>query len=856
MTEKLFPEYPEIVDRQSAKIARLARRRDLSGRRAIENKKLTRQTKSRFLRSIGRLLDVLLRSTFAYPVDSTKSTRTHRGQSRIPRVLKALDRGRVEVHKSIQKTANIRQSSMSNRTEPKPRDTQRPSHAAPQKKASRRKPVSSVQSVGRRLRRFLSATRWYNPAVWLLLATVTISIGFADTTTDRLILPIEVLGANGTTVSRTVALQPGQAESVQSLWLQIHGLRYANQASVQVNTSAWIPLNNGTVKVCEPGRSFGGIGGGFSTLWMTLPLPNGTVVGRANTIRFRFNQTDGFTSAYRVLAWNFLTSEGRKIIPQEDFAEDAPGSWAPPLPDAASIQIGRELWQTASLVASSLPNSPRIQAHCADCHVQDGRDLKYFNFSNGSIVDRSRFHGLSTLQGEQIASYIRSLPLPNPGRPWNPPYQPGPEVGEQPISSWAAGAGLSWALERDTDALPYLLSQHGGRLSRAASNPPGNAPNLPDLVGQITPEIFCPDGNLNPREIPIALQLPDWSQWLPRLHPKDAWGPAFTQSEFAALYDGETAPGSKPKIGTNPPLRILLARARTTDHNIRPAVGTFAQWSQARRSFLRRFVEGKTVWSPALTDKVYSTQLWQLVKTWEMMQEFGLEGRGGDLYGSTADYRSWFNTIPAETAPSATHIPDGLTGVGSSALTNEYFSASWYELQIILNTGNHQHRDRGPVDWVYVIGRFRDLYGQTHQPEPARLLVAVIKSLQSTDPHLGPDNLSRGWRPDQNIDPRIMVSPAWAPIFKPLPIELHRALTASLLAAWMDKNLQYPIVKYLPMGVHGQAYATPHSYGDISGGKVWEASQQFRDVGVAPDLVRRLQQWGSAFTDRAARLQY
>src|SRR5207249_8229093 len=39
---------------------------------------------------------------------------------------------------------------------------------------------------------------------------------------------------------------------------------------------------------------------------------------------------------------------------------------------------------------------------------------------------RSMFHGLSEQQGELVASYIRSLPVPNPGRPWNPPYQPGP----------------------------------------------------------------------------------------------------------------------------------------------------------------------------------------------------------------------------------------------------------------------------------------------------------------------------------------------------------------------------------------------------------------------------------------------
>jgi hypothetical protein len=744
---------------------------------------------------------------------------------------------------------------MPGNSRPIPDDTAPPSNVVPRKRASGGRSVESAQLVSEWLCRIRHMGGWQQPLAGLFLAAITISLGFADTTTDRILLPIEILGANGTTVSRTVTLEAGQAGSIRFLWLQIHGARYADQASIQINTSAWIPLNNNTVTIAEPGRSYGGIGGGFSTLVMTLPLPNGTVVGGDNTIRFRFNQTDGVVSSYRVLALNFLTVEGKKILAPSNFVEDAPETWTPPLPDAASIRAGRELWQSAPLLANS-PNGPRIEAHCADCHAQDGRDLKYFNFSNASIIARARFHGLSALQSEQIASYIRSLPTPNPGRPWNPPYQPGPGLDEQPISSWAAGAGLAWVLDQDTDALPYLVRQHGEGMNTAASNRAGIAPNLRELVGQITPDIFRPDGNLNARQIPIALPLPDWSQWLPRVHPKDAWGPAFTQSAFAALYGGETTAESKRQIGNKPALRPLLAAAKTTDHDIRPVVAAFEQWSEARHSFFRHVGKAEAAWSPELTNKIYSTQLWQLVKTWEMMQEFGLEGRGRDFFGSTADSRTWCNTIPAESAPSAAHIPNGAAGVGGSTLSNEYFTTAWYELQVVLNSGNHRHRDRGPVDWVYLIGGFLDLQAQTHQPEPARLLVAVIKALQSTDPNLGPDDLKEGWRPDENIDPRIMISPVWAPIFKPLPVEVHQALTTSLLAAWMDKNLEYPIAKHLPIGLPRRSYTQPRAYGGISGGKVWEAAKQFRDAGVPAELVQRLQQWGIAYADRAARLQY
>ena len=710
----------------------------------------------------------------------------------------------------------------------------------------------NAQSDPRSLFRTLSKEGSEKLAALLFLAAATISIAFANMTENRILVPIEVLGADGTAVSRTFALQTGQAKSVHSLWLQIHGLHYADQGSVQVNTGAWMPLNNNSVTVAEPGRSFGGIGGGFATLVMTLPLPSNTLASGSNTIRFRFNQTDGFASGYRVLAWNLLTLEGSKILPPEDFVEDSADRWTPPLAGAAAIQAGRDLWQNASLLSSSLPNSPRIEAHCADCHAQDGRDLKYFNFSNASIIARSSFHGLSALQGQQIASYIRSLPYPNPGHPWNPPYQPGPGLDKQPVSSWAAGAGLTQILDHDPDALPYLVNKGSAPRNTTQLDPQGSAVNLSELAGQITPELFRPDGDLNPRQIPIALQLPDWNRWLPRVHPKDAWGPAFVRSEFAAFYGGENPEESKT---SKPSLRKLIASA--ADHDLRPIAAAFSQWTKMRQVFFKRNLKTGTVWSPALTEKVYSTQLWQLVKTWQIMQEFSLEGRGRDLFGQTEDPRTWCNTVPADTAPSAAHIPDGPDGVGGSALNNEYFSASWYELQILLYNGNHQHRDRSPVDWVYVVGRFRDLYAQTQQPEPSRLLVAVIKALQSTDPRLGPDDTKQGWRPDENVDPRIMVGPSWAPIFKPLPLVVRRAVTSSLLAAWMDKSLQYPVAKYLPMsGLPASAYTTPSAYSDISGGKVWEAAQQFQQAGVGAEIVLRLQEWGIAFNERAARLQY
>jgi len=588
-------------------------------------------------------------------------------------------------------------------------------------------------------------------------------------------------------------LPAGAARDVKALRMRIHNLTYADMVSVQVNGGEWVSLNNSSVAVAEPDKSYGGIGGAFSTLDVTLGLGAGSVVDGANTLSFRFNRSDGVASGFRVLSFNFLDSENRPLLPVSTFVQDDPSRWKPPISDSAAARAGKQLWENAALTPGEFKSSPMIRARCGDCHTRDGRDLKYFCYSNASIVTRSRFHGLSEEEGRQIASYIRSLDAPSPGRPWNPPYQPGPGLDKRPAAEWAAGAGLDWVLEKDGGTLAFL--------------------------GGLTKETFRPDGNLNLREVPISFQMPDWNHWLPRVHPMDAWGTTFDKSEFAGWYGKTVA-------------------ARSTA----PA---FDKWREARRAFLKPYVEGKVNWTLELGVKAYATQLWQLVKTWELTQEYSLESE-----------RTWGNTIPEATAPATVNIPDGSAGMGGSALSNEYFDAAWYELQILVNHGNHQHRDRAPVDWVYVIGRSLDLYRETKRPEPARVLTAVIRSMQSTERGIGPKDKMRGWRPRQNVDPSIMVSEVWKPIFAALSADERRAITESMLAAWVEKNEQFQPGEYFSPGVSDDSYSAPESLGGIVGGRVWEQAAAFRAAGVSADVVGRLQKWGRAYMDTAARFRY
>ena len=214
-------------------------------------------------------------------------------------------------------------------------------------------------------------------------------------------IPVEVIGPNGTTVSVPITIPSGSSLSGQMvLYMRIHGLRSQSQASVQMNNSAWIPVSSSTVRLLGNAAAYGGIGGGFSTLKMVMNLPAGSVQIGTNTVSFRFNQTDGRVSGFRVLEFNVLTASGSALLPESTFVNTNPSTWQPPSTNPSDIAAGETLWHQAALTTPlTTGGSKAILAHCSDCHTQDGRDLKYFNYSNNSIEARALFHGLTAQAG-------------------------------------------------------------------------------------------------------------------------------------------------------------------------------------------------------------------------------------------------------------------------------------------------------------------------------------------------------------------------------------------------------------------------------------------------------------------------
>jgi hypothetical protein len=623
-------------------------------------------------------------------------------------------------------------------------------------------------------------------------------------------LPIEVIGLDGTTKSVSFSVPAGaNLSGATQLSMQIHGLQYQTQGSVQLNSSGWMPVNNTTVTLLGLANAYGGIGGGFHTLKLTMNLPPGSVTTGTNTISFKFNGTDGRVSGFRVLGFNVQDSSGNSLIPSTAFNWEDPNTWQPPSSLASYIATGKTLWNTAALTVPTSAGGKPILAHCTDCHAQDGRDLKYFNYSNNSIRSRSMFHGLTAQQGDQIASYIRTLNVPNPGRPWNPPYQPGPGLDSLPATNWAAGAGLGAVLDSDAAMLPHLAP--GGSTAGWAANQ-----------------------YLNPRETPIALQLLDWNTWLPGIHPLDAAGASFTASSFNTSYSA---------------IRTAL-QPKTTDA-YGNALYLFDIWSVASQDFFGP-LEQKTTWTATDRQALYSAALWMMVKLWEINQEFGLEGMPQVPFHAKANARGWFTTQPFNTSPILLHLPPG-PGLGNgSAAVQEYLGFMWYHIQLLLNDGNGAQANHNPIDHPYVQGAVHGLSSTANgTPESMLLLEWMIKALQEeTQIGKGPEyGYLTGFQP-YYMQPLILVHPVWDSLWSATPSTTRASLTQAYIQHWFAQVSSYTTAQYYT-GKNGDgipwASPTENPAKDdaltLFGGQVWYMLPRLRFVGVDPNLTYQISAW-------------
>ena len=176
-------------------------------------------------------------------------------------------------------------------------------------------------------------------------------------------LPIEILGAEGTVEERTFTLSSEQLAKVKLLWLQVNNIGYQDKASIKVNDQDWIDLNHATVKIQSPERERGGMAhGGHSTIRFSLPA-TGFIEG-ANKISFRFNMSDAISNGYRVVRLNLLDNNDAKILDDSYFEEDDPFTWKSPYYDNVNnkepddlfskVAQGKNYWDNADLISNYL----------------------------------------------------------------------------------------------------------------------------------------------------------------------------------------------------------------------------------------------------------------------------------------------------------------------------------------------------------------------------------------------------------------------------------------------------------------------------------------------------------------------
>ena len=451
--------------------------------------------------------------------------------------------------------------------------------------------------------------------------------------------------------------------------------------------------------------------GGYGTIRLSIPVKENTLISGSNDIDFRFNYSDGISIGYRIIELNFIDKQGNNIWNDSHFRKDDPKDWEPPIEDDAAIEEGKDLWYNGQLISSNLdtpgkwyayslkPNTP-IKATCSDCHAQDGRDLELFAYSSHSIVERSKFHGLTEEQGKKIASYIRSLSknknINRHGRPWNPPYQPGKELANKPIEYWAAGAGLEAVLEDDSD---MLIGMFGSKenISR-------------DMIKQY----FDSDKMWDTSTQALAIQLPDWKHWLPLIHPKDAFARDNFYSESQLEFDPEE--GYKK-------IRTYLENANGNFSSDQLFSELHAFWQQFRQFFAQgssdkqhwRTPDGSPLrlgLADGVSAELAATSLAKLlaVKFFEIHQEFQLEGIAPQLIDNSEQprKRQWLGRqynvfeVPAHfTACFKTGSERCHNFQGQPRSTGEYESTAWYQLQQVINPGIATSRDVVPVDYNY-----------------------------------------------------------------------------------------------------------------------------------------------------------
>ncbi|MEM1127919.1 MAG: T9SS C-terminal target domain-containing protein [Bacteroidota bacterium] len=741
-------------------------------------------------------------------------------------------------------------------------------------------------------------------------------------------LPIEVLGASGYVASITVHVSnPAGADSlyIKGNHLGYHytpdladTLGYDQKASFRINGGAWVPISNATFQAFYPERLYyeapltGPIGGPWRTLRGHVALDGtGPLVSGANVIEFRFNRTEGISSGYRILELDLQRAGGHSVIDGTAFVADDPDTWTAPLPGA--VAAGKSLWETRHILEESPLKSNTLIASCADCHATNGRDLKYFNFSNKSIVARSTFHGLTSEQGQQIASYIRSVNLDLPsgetvatcgGRPWDPPYQPGPGLDAQPADCWAAGAGMNWVLTDDEDTVPFIFPDEASRAQMDALTEVPAHPNdlvvQEDLHWSNMKRYVRPDSVLNIREAPLTIPLPDIFEWWPDIHPVDYFGEAYDNTQEVQNIEEAFA-----GIEADRDNLIQTTWERRKGRFVGGLVGITDDLGAGTKQVPDGLADPGD-WTTNFPVRL-SRATYIAIRAWELMHTHKLEDQVHELYsdrvvpndpstatgyievenpdGTPRTIKMWDRGWP-ETSQTIFRMATHMQAQGgdyprispyATGAQSHYFSSAWYQLALILDNGNRRGNSTSPFDWNYHDDHVTEVFGNYGSQKGSgsagsqfsRYYLSRVASKQmlASFTNCGGDcptgwgnNLYPGWRAQRAVNlPEVAEGvPTLQNQIDQLSAERRRLLFEAISRGWLEHSLKYDVDTWHTLsglgrrGIHGPGveFETNNKAGTCASREKDECLLSMLDdlqnYGTSATLVDSLAQWGKS----------
>lgn len=630
---------------------------------------------------------------------------------------------------------------------------------------------------------------------------------------NALVLPLEVLGDGSprapVVASARLTLAAADVAGIRTLWFRCHRCGFFGapefeatsqpvtrvKASVRVlggaaagDTVPWTDITDSTVTLADAERVQGGLSrGGLYTTRISLALDDATrarLVAGDNRVQFRFNGTDGESNGFRILDLQLRDASGASRATNVAQRADIAAEKAAGRTRTADVDAGETLWHGQGLLAKSSLVPRKMQAACASCHAEDGRDLQYFNYSNNAIVQRARFHGLTETQGRQIAAYLRydqrDVPHVAAAAPWNPPYQPGPGLDAKPLAEWAAGAGLDAVLETPVQAVKALFGKADDGSALA-------------LTQADVDRVMDADATLNAREVAMPLQYPDWNAWLPTVHPMDVWpaggatgsfdaGATFTNGRYDPAGaskrldawfvahrnpNGRTGDWSHLTPAERNEVQSMLQMSGWEAYNYLgggrgehvAANGEFGAQVGARNLAARASTATTAAEPAAFTTNAYieravmSLLHWNVVRQWQLAQVHGLEGNQSWFIGDydatnktwkgRGEARGWpYNTVSLFFL--APHMLYQTDRDGTGKITREWVHAwetgnrvgsyyrtnGWYQMQVSVNPGAQSDWVNFSVDWPYLTGFDELLSSTVGRATPAQANAATLSDIR------------------------------------------------------------------------------------------------------------------------------